>query len=103
MKYLKLDHVELLGLHGINNEELLEWSLRKGGCLEAALRLKAEGRARHVGFSTHGYLDIIERAIGCGEFDYVNLHWYYIFQENWPITIYGLMKKCMETLRSNSI
>ncbi len=36
MNYLKLDHVDLLALHGINDAELLDWSLRKGGCLAAA-------------------------------------------------------------------
>lgn len=87
MKYLKLDYVDLFAIHGINNEELLDWSLRKGGCLEAALKLKAEGRVRNIGFSTHGYLDIIERAIECGEFDYVNLHWYYIYKYNWPAVL----------------
>ena len=31
MKYLQLEHVDLLSLHGINNRQLLEWSLQKGG------------------------------------------------------------------------
>src|SRR3954447_19165023 len=38
MRNLKLDHVDLLSIHGINNSELLDWSVRKGGCLEAARR-----------------------------------------------------------------
>jgi predicted aldo/keto reductase-like oxidoreductase len=29
-------------------------------------------------------VSLITQAIQTGEFDYVNLHWYYIFQENWP-------------------
>jgi hypothetical protein len=37
MAYLKLDHVELLSLHGINNRQLLEYSLKKNGCLAAAV------------------------------------------------------------------
>jgi hypothetical protein len=40
MKYLGLDHVDLFSLHGINNRELLDWSLKKGGCLEAARKLQ---------------------------------------------------------------
>src|SRR6266487_3996567 len=36
MKYLQLDYVDLLGLHGINTDELLDFSIRKGGCLEVA-------------------------------------------------------------------
>src|SRR4030095_13571166 len=44
MKYLHLEHGELLSLHGINNQQHLEWSLRKNGCLEAARKIQAEGR-----------------------------------------------------------
>lgn len=83
MAYLKLDHVDLLGLHGINNHELLDWSLRKGGCLEAARQLQREGRVRFIGFSTHATTDIILSAINSGEFDYVNLHWYFVNDLNW--------------------
>lgn len=82
MGYLGLDHVELLSLHGINNRSLLDWSLRKGGCLEAARALQAEGRCRHVGFSTHATPDIILEAIRSDGFDYVNLHWYFVNELN---------------------
>lgn len=84
---LKLDYVDLLGIHGINDHETLWWAVRPEGCLAAARSLVAEGKVRHVGFSTHGPLDVIQAAIAHerdGGFDYVNLHWYYIFQQNWP-------------------
>lgn len=84
MKYLRLDHVELLSLHGINNAELLEWSLRKGGCLDEARKLQSEGRCRFIGFSTHATNDLIVRAIESDGFDYVNLHWYFVNDFNWP-------------------
>jgi uncharacterized protein len=84
MKYLRLDHVELLSLHGINNRQLLEWSLRKGGCLEAARKIQAEGRARHIGFSTHATTDVILEAVNSGGFDYMNVHWYFVNDLNWP-------------------
>jgi uncharacterized protein len=82
LKNLQLDHVDLLGIHGINTPALLEETLRKGGALEAARKLQKEGRVRFVGFSTHGASDLIVRAIATGEFDYVNLHWYWINQSN---------------------
>lgn len=85
LKRLRLGHVDLLGIHGINNEETLDWATRPGGCLEAARRLIKEGLVKHVGFSTHGYKDIIVQAIeteAFGGFDYVNLHYYFIFQRN---------------------
>ena len=83
MRYLKLEHVDLLSLHGINNAELLDWTLRPGGCLEAARQLQREGRCRQIGFSTHATTDVITEAINTGEFDYVNLHWYFVNDFNW--------------------
>ncbi|MEO1404150.1 MAG: aldo/keto reductase [Cyanobacteria bacterium J06635_1] len=81
---LRLDYVDLLGIHGINTPELLEWTVGPGGCLERVVKLQQQGRVRHVGFSTHGPTQVIVDAIETGAFDYVNLHWYYIFQGNWP-------------------
>lgn len=83
MNYLKLEHVDLLSLHGINNQELLDWSLKKGGCLAAARKLQREGRCRFIGFSTHATTDNILKAVNTGEFDYVNLHWYFVNDLNW--------------------
>jgi uncharacterized protein len=83
MRYLGLDHVELLALHGINNRKLLEHSLQKDGCVAAARKLQREGRVRFVGFSTHATPDIILDAVQSGEFDYVNLHWYFVNDLNW--------------------
>ncbi len=87
MKYLQLDHVDLLSLHGINNRQLLDWSLKKNGCLAAARKLQKEGRARFVGFSTHATLDIIMDAVKGGEFDYFNVHWYFVNHLNWPAIV----------------
>jgi uncharacterized protein len=84
MSLLNLDYVDLLGIHGINNAELLEQTMRPGGCLDIARQLQAAGRVRHIGFSTHGSTDTICQTIDTGAFDYVNLHWYYINQTNWP-------------------
>ena len=84
MEYLRLDHVELLSLHGINNRELLRYSLRPGGCLEAARKLQKAGRCKWVGFSTHATTDIILEAVESGGFDYMNVHWYFVNDLNWP-------------------
>jgi hypothetical protein len=84
MRHLQLDYVDLFAIHGINNRQLLEWTMRKGGCLDAARRLRREGRVRHIGFSTHATTDVILDAIKSGEFDYVNLHWYFVNPLTWP-------------------
>src|ERR1700722_2124126 len=87
MAYLKLDHVDLLSLHGINNRELLDFSIRKNGCLAAARKLQREGRVRFIGFSTHATTDVILDTIATDEFDYVNVHWYFVNDLNWPAVV----------------
>jgi uncharacterized protein len=87
MAYLKLGHVDLLSFHGVNNHELLDFTLRKNGCLPVARQLQREGRVRFVGFSTHATTDIILDAIDTNEFDYVNVHWYFVNDLNWPAIV----------------
>ena len=94
MSYLKLDHVDLLSLHGVNNRELLDFSLRKKGCVAAARKLQREGRVKFLGFSTHATPDIILDAIASDEFDYFNVHWYFVNDLNWP-TILAARKQNM--------
>jgi uncharacterized protein len=84
LELLGLEYVDLLAVHGINNDQLLDGILAKGGTLEAVRQIQREGRARFAGFSTHGPCDTIVRALATGEFDYVNLHWYWINQSNGP-------------------
>ena len=81
LQYLRLDYVDLFSLHGINNDEVLSWSPR---CLDVARQWQKEGRVRFIGFSTHGPTRVIVNAINTGEFDYVNLHWYFVNPLNWP-------------------
>lgn len=83
LKYLNLDYVDLLSIHGINNYETFNQSVRPGGCLDVARKLQAQGKVKFIGFSTHGACDTIIQAIETNYFDYVNLHWYYINQNNW--------------------
>jgi predicted aldo/keto reductase-like oxidoreductase len=76
--------LDLLAIHGLNQREHLEQTLRPGGCLAVARRWQQEGRIGHVGFSTHAPLPLILEAIGSDGFDYINLHWYFIRQQNRP-------------------
>ena len=76
--------VDLLAIHGINRHDHLEQTIRPGGCLDVVRRWQAEGRIGHVGFSTHGEPELIVDAIETDCFDYVNLHWYFIRQDNEP-------------------
>ncbi|NUP98843.1 MAG: aldo/keto reductase [Armatimonadetes bacterium] len=81
---LRLDSVDLLGLHGLNTQAVYDLAVKAGGSLDAAESLRTEGRCHHVGFSTHAPLPVILQAIATGRFSYVNLHYYYFDQANAP-------------------
>ncbi|AFY58794.1 putative oxidoreductase of aldo/keto reductase family [Rivularia sp. PCC 7116] len=83
LKNLRLDYIDLLGIHGINNTETLQNTIRTGGCLDIARKFQDQGKIKFIGFSTHGPTDILVEAINTDQFDYINLHWYYINQSNW--------------------
>lgn len=84
LKRLHLDYLDCLGIHGLNTWEHLDWVKAKGGCMQAVQEAVADGRVRHVGFSTHGSLDVILAAINTDFFEFVNLHYYYFFQRHAP-------------------
>ena len=87
LERLNVQRIELLAIHGINRLDHLEQTLRPGGCMEVVRRWQRQGRIDHVGFSTHGETSVIEAAINSDAFDYVNLHWYYIRQDNEPALV----------------
>lgn len=82
LKRLQLDYLDCLAIHGINTWEHLAWVKSPDGCMQAVENAVAEGRVRHVGFSTHAQLDVILAAINTDLFEFVNLHYYYFFQRN---------------------
>ncbi len=84
LERLNLDYLDCLGIHGLNTWEHLQWVLANNGCMKAVQEAVDDGRVHHVGFSTHGSLDVILAAINTDFFEFVNLHYYYFFQRNAP-------------------
>jgi predicted aldo/keto reductase-like oxidoreductase len=83
---LQVEYVDFLSVHGMNTPELLNDVLKKGGYMEEIRQLQKEGRVRFVGYSTHGGPDTAVPAAASGEFDYVNLHWYFVYHPlHWPM------------------
>ncbi|MGB6297913.1 MAG: aldo/keto reductase, partial [Rivularia sp. (in: cyanobacteria)] len=82
LKNLQLDYLDCLGIHGLNTWQHLEWVRAENGCMQAVREAIADGKVRHVGFSTHAPLEIILAAINTNLFEFVNLHYYYFFQRN---------------------
>ncbi len=79
---LGVNQVDGLAIHGINTWEHLAWIEDEQGCMQAVRQAVADGRVKHVGFSTHAPLEIILRAIATDQFEFVNLHYYFFNQRN---------------------
>jgi len=79
---LKVKKIDLLAIHGINTAEHLHHAIKGGGCIDILRNFQKENLIGSIGFSTHGKSSLIEKAISTNLFDYVNLHWYFINQEN---------------------
>lgn len=76
---LQLEYIDCLAIHGINTYSHLEWSIQAAQTLSPLI---ASGKIRHLGFSSHGSLDLIKAAINTDLFEFVNLHYYYFFQRH---------------------
>jgi len=81
MSKLRLDHVDLLSIHGINTQEKYERSMEYA--IPQMVKWREQGRIRFIGFSTHGPADIIMKSAFSGAFDYMNVHWYFVNNDNW--------------------
>ncbi len=82
LQTLKTDYFDFYGWHGMNNRDLFLSACKSGGAVEELLKMKEEGIIKHVGFSTHATTDVIIDAINTDYFEFVNLHYYYFYQEN---------------------
>ncbi len=79
---LQTDYIDCVAIHGINTTEHLTWSIDH--CVPVLQAAIDRGWIRHIGFSTHGTLDLVSAAINTGLFSFVNLHYYYFFQRLAP-------------------
>ncbi len=82
LERLGLEYIDCLALHGVNTREHLDWVLE--GCWPAVEDAIATQKIRHVGFSTHGSLDLILDTLNTDLFEFVNLHYNYFWQRNAP-------------------
>ncbi len=81
---LQVDYLDAIAIHGLNTPQHLAWVQAPDGCLQALREARAAGQVRHLGFSTHGSLELILAALEIPEFEFVNLHYYYLFQRHAP-------------------
>ena len=87
MEYLRLDHVDLLSLHGVNNRELLDLSLRKTAASPPPANCKGKAASGSSAFPRTRPRMSSSTPSPPEEFDYVNLHWYFVNDLNWPAIV----------------
>jgi uncharacterized protein len=79
---LQTAYIDCVAIHGINTPEHLARSISY--VVPELQKLVQNGSIGHIGFSTHGSLDLVLQAIQTGLFEFVNLHYYYFFQRLAP-------------------
>lgn len=82
LERLGVDYLDALAIHGLNTEEHLAWVTASNGCMKAVRKAVNDGRVKHIGFSTHGFLELILQAIATDQFEFINLHYTLFFQRN---------------------
>lgn len=81
---LQVDHLDCVAVHGVNRADHLQWLRGETGGVAALLRAREDGRIGHLGFSSHGPLDIVLGAIAVDWVEFANLHYHYFWQRNAP-------------------
>ncbi|TBL71589.1 aldo/keto reductase [Paenibacillus thalictri] len=84
LKRLRRDRIELLQIHGNSyTQEQADDILGTGGMAEEMLRLKQEGLAKYIGFTSEDNNDSVYRFIRSGMFDTMQICYNFIFQHSY--------------------
>lgn len=68
LRNLQTDRIDLVQLHGIDSEEVLEKAMGSEGALKALKEAKAQGKVDYIGISGHNP-HVLAKAIRTGAFD----------------------------------
>ncbi|BAQ62296.1 aldo/keto reductase family [Geminocystis sp. NIES-3708] len=82
---LGVDYIDNIAIHGINTWQHLDLLTKENSFLTVLQEAKKQGKIKHIGFSTHGSLELISATIFTGFFEFINLHYYFFFQRHIPI------------------
>jgi len=82
LERLQTDHVDLLQLHNLVDEDEWRTAFAAGGVLEAAVRARDEGLTRHIGVTGHGVTVAAQHLRSLGEFEFDSV----LLPYNFPMT-----------------
>lgn len=60
---LQCEHVDLLQVHAVNDEEALKLVLRENGAVKGLERARADGLIRHIGITGHTRPEVLSKAL----------------------------------------
>lgn len=70
LERLGTDHVDLIQLHNLVDEEEWQTAFAPGGVLEAVVRAREEGLVRHIGVTGHGVTVAAQHLRSLAEYDF---------------------------------
>ena len=74
LKILGVNKIDIYQLHDVSTEDAWEQVIAEGGALEGLQIARYRGLIDYIGISSHS-LEVLEKAIACGEFDTVMLEY----------------------------
>ena len=108
---LKTDHIDFYLIHCVNEETIGAYTAKNRHYMEFLLEQKAKGRIRHIGFSSHGKPETLEKFLNWSDaFEFVQIQLSYL---DWTmqnakrqyeiITEHGLPVWVMEPVRGGRL
>lgn len=84
LERLRVDHVDLIQLHALGHPDDWDQAMGPGGALEAALEARAQGLARFIGVTGHGWTiaAMHKRSLARFDFDAVLLPYNFFLAQN---------------------
>jgi aryl-alcohol dehydrogenase-like predicted oxidoreductase len=84
LERLRVDHVDLIQLHSLGHPDDWDQAMGPGGALEAAVEARAQGLARFIGVTGHGWTipAMHRRSLARFDFDSVLLPFNFFFAQN---------------------
>ena len=79
LRLLDLDYIDLFSFHGVNQDYAYDMIFNNEGdenLMDIIKEYQAEGKIKHIGFSSHGQPEIIKRCIESDQFEYANIHYH---------------------------
>src|SRR5215813_6323880 len=100
LERLRVDHVDLIQLHSLSHPDDWDQAMGPGGALEAAVEARAQGLARFIGVTGHGWTiaAMHRRSLARFDFDSVLLPYNYFMaqDERYRRSVEELLRICRE-------